>query len=35
VIGAMAWAPPPGVARREGGAEIASFPADRIPRRVR
>jgi malonyl-CoA O-methyltransferase len=35
VIGAMAWAPPPGVARREGSAEIASFPADRIPRRVR
>jgi malonyl-CoA O-methyltransferase len=33
VIGAMAWAPPPGAPRREGGAEIASFPADRIPRR--
>jgi malonyl-CoA O-methyltransferase len=33
VIAAMAWAPPPGVARREGGAEIATFPADRIPRR--
>jgi malonyl-CoA O-methyltransferase len=33
VIGAMAWAPPPGVPRREGGAEIASFPADRIPLR--
>jgi malonyl-CoA O-methyltransferase len=35
VIGAMAWAPPPGAARREGGAEIATFPADRIPRRTR
>ena len=33
VIAAMAWAPPPGVARREGGAEIATFPADKIPRR--
>jgi malonyl-CoA O-methyltransferase len=35
VIGAMAWAPPPGAPRREGGAEIASFPADRIPVRRR
>jgi malonyl-CoA O-methyltransferase len=33
VIGAMAWAPPPGAARREGAGEIATFPADRIPRR--
>ena len=35
VIGAMAWAPPPGAARREAGGDIATFPADRIPRRVR
>ena len=35
VIGAMAWAPPPGAARREAGADIATFPADRIPRRTR
>jgi len=35
VIGAMAWAPPPGAPRREGSAEIATFPADRIPRRTR
>ena len=35
VIGAMAWAPPPGAPIRRGSAEIATFPADRIPRRVR
>ncbi|MFT3807854.1 malonyl-ACP O-methyltransferase BioC [Arenimonas sp.] len=35
VIGAMAWAPGPGAPRREDGAEIASFPADRIPLRRR
>lgn len=35
VITAMAWAPPPGTPRREQGIEIASFPADRIPRRQR
>jgi malonyl-CoA O-methyltransferase len=33
VIGAMAWAPPPGAPIRQGTAEIATFPADRIPRR--
>jgi malonyl-CoA O-methyltransferase len=33
VIGAMAWAPPPGTPLRTGSAEIATFPADRIPRR--
>ncbi len=30
VITAMAWAPEPGAPIREGGGEIASFPADRI-----
>jgi len=30
VITAMAWAPEPGAPIREDGAEIASFPADRI-----
>jgi malonyl-CoA O-methyltransferase len=35
VITAMAWAPAPGTPRREGGADVASFPADRIPRRSR
>lgn len=35
VITAMAWAPKAGAPRREPGAEIASFPADRIPRRQR
>jgi malonyl-CoA O-methyltransferase len=35
VITAMAWAPAPGTPRREGLADIASFPADRIPRRSR
>jgi len=35
VITAMAWAPAPDTPRREGGADVASFPADRIPRRSR
>jgi malonyl-CoA O-methyltransferase len=35
VITAMAWAPGPGAPRREGDADVASFPADRIPRRRR
>ncbi len=35
VVTAMAWAPPPGAARREGGADVAVFPADRIPIRRR
>ena len=35
VITAMAWAPGPGTPRREGQVDIASFPADRIPRRGR
>lgn len=35
VITAMAWSPGPGAPRREGHADIASFPADRIPRRSR
>jgi malonyl-CoA O-methyltransferase len=35
VITAMAWAPGPGTPRREGAADVASFPADRIPRRGR
>ncbi|MEZ0471175.1 malonyl-ACP O-methyltransferase BioC [Luteimonas salinilitoris] len=35
VITAMAWAPEPGAPIREHGAEIASFPADRIPLRRR
>ncbi|NZA26905.1 malonyl-ACP O-methyltransferase BioC [Luteimonas sp. SJ-92] len=35
VITAMAWAPDPGAPIRERGAEIASFPADRIPLRRR
>jgi len=35
VITAMAWAPAPGAPRREGLADVASFPADRIPRRTR
>jgi malonyl-CoA O-methyltransferase len=33
VITAMAWSPGPGTPRREGAADIATFPADRIPRR--
>lgn len=35
VITAMAWSPGPGAPRREGGGDIAQFPADRIPRRQR
>jgi malonyl-CoA O-methyltransferase len=35
VITAMAWAPAPGAPRQEDGAAIATFPADRIPRRSR
>jgi len=35
VLTAMAWAPPPGAARRDGGADIATFPADRLPIRRR
>jgi malonyl-CoA O-methyltransferase len=35
VITAMGWAPGPGAPRREGDADVASFPADRIPRRAR
>lgn len=35
VISAMAWSPAPGTPRRDGGDDIASFPADRIPRRRR
>jgi malonyl-CoA O-methyltransferase len=34
-ITAMAWAPEPGAPIRQGGAEIASFPAARIPIRRR
>jgi malonyl-CoA O-methyltransferase len=35
VITAIAWAPGPGTPRREGAADIASFPANRIPLRRR
>jgi malonyl-CoA O-methyltransferase len=35
VISAMAWAPPPGTPRREAAVDIATFPADSIPRRKR
>jgi malonyl-CoA O-methyltransferase len=35
VISATAWAPGPGTPRREGSLDVASFPADRIPRRSR
>ena len=35
VVTAMAWAPAPGAPIREGGNEIASFPANRIPVRRR
>ena len=35
VISATAWAPGPGTPRREGSLDVASFPADRIPRRTR
>ncbi len=30
VVTAMAWAPPPGAARRERGADIAIFPAEKL-----
>ncbi|HAI59979.1 MAG TPA: malonyl-[acyl-carrier protein] O-methyltransferase BioC [Xanthomonadaceae bacterium] len=35
VVTAMAWAPPPGAARREHGVDIATFPADRLTIRKR
>lgn len=35
VVTAMAWAPPPGAARREGGADIATFPVERLTVRRR
>lgn len=35
VVTVMAWGPAPGVSRREMGADIASFPADKIPVRGR
>lgn len=35
VVTAQAWGPPPGAPRRDGGADLASFPADRIPTRRR
>ena len=35
VISAMAWAPEAGVPRREAATDIATFPADSIPRRQR
>ncbi|GAB2500098.1 malonyl-ACP O-methyltransferase BioC [Arenimonas alkanexedens] len=35
VITAQAWSPAPGAPRRDGGADLASFPADRIPVRRR
>ena len=35
VITAIAWAPEPGAPIREGGQEVASFPASRIPIRRR
>lgn len=35
VVTAMAWGPAAGVSRREQGADIASFPADKIPVRGR
>ncbi len=35
VITAQAWGPAPGAPRRDGGADLASFPADRIPTRRR
>ncbi len=31
VVTAMAWGPEPGVSRREQGADIATFPGNRIP----
>ena len=35
VITAQAWGPAPGAPRRDGGGDLASFPADRIPPRRR
>ena len=35
VVTAMAWAPPPGAARREGGADIATFPVEKLAVRKR
>lgn len=35
VVTAMAWAPPPGAARREGGADIATFPVEKLTIRKR
>jgi malonyl-CoA O-methyltransferase len=35
VVTAMAWAPPPGAARREGGADIATFPVEKLTVRKR
>ena len=35
VITAQAWGPAPGAPRRDGGGDLASFPADRIPTRRR
>lgn len=35
VVTVMAWGPQPGTSRREGGADIASFPANAIPVRRR
>jgi malonyl-CoA O-methyltransferase len=35
VITAQAWGPPPGAPRRDAGGDLASFPADHIPRRRR
>jgi malonyl-CoA O-methyltransferase len=35
VITAMAWAPDAGTPRREGSVDVATFPADSIPRRRR
>lgn len=35
VVTAMAWAPPPGAARRERGADIATFPVEKLTVRKR
>lgn len=35
VITAIAWAPPPGAARREAGVDIATFPVERLTVRKR
>jgi len=35
VITAQAWGPAPGAPRRDAGGDLASFPADHIPRRRR